>query len=61
MVGRVLSRLARAALTGGKACEPSSAPGVAERAAVGGFRPFASRGPAVMPADMDRIRDEEGA
>jgi hypothetical protein len=59
-VGRVLSRLARATLTGGTPGEPTAAPGVAEPVAVGGFRPFASRGPTVTLADVDRIRDEEG-
>jgi len=58
--GRVPSRLARAALTGSTSAEPMAAPSAAGSAAVGGFRPFASRGPTVTLADVDRIRDEEG-
>jgi hypothetical protein len=56
--GRVLSDLARKALTRGSApagAAPRSAP-----AAVAGFRPFASRGVPVTNDLIDALRDAEG-
>ncbi len=53
--GQVVSRLLRAALAG--AVTPSQQ----SPTATGGFRPFASRGVPVTNADIDRLRDAEGA
>jgi hypothetical protein len=57
--GKVVSQLARQALTGG-----STASGSADRAApatVAGFRPFAARGVAVSNELIDQLRDADGA
>ena len=56
--GGVLSRLARQALTG---LAPAAVGEQAVvRAAVGGFRPFASRGVVVTDALIDALRDRDG-
>jgi hypothetical protein len=51
--GRVISALARQALTA------APATGAAEPEAFYGFRPFASRGNVVTNEDIDRIREED--
>ena len=53
-VGKVISRLARAALSGQVGMSDTQAPGVA------GFRPFAARGTIVTDETIDRLRDAEG-
>ncbi len=53
--GKVLSDLARQALTG--APEPA---GTAEPPPSYGFRPFPSRGAVVTDEDVEHLRDEEG-
>jgi Arc/MetJ family transcription regulator len=61
--GHVLSRLARAALTGHAGAAHAPGASAAEPAApvyASGFRPFASRGSLVTLADVERVRDEEG-
>jgi Arc/MetJ family transcription regulator len=57
--GQVVSMLLRRALAGGAAGGAQ----VAERGqqALGGFRPFASRGSPVTNASIDTLRDAEGA
>ena len=52
--GRVLSALARAALTA-----PPAAPAAQEPAPVYGFRPFPRRGGLVTDALIDRLRDDD--
>jgi hypothetical protein len=55
--GQVVSRLLRSALTGASpAAMKQSDPVIA----VGGFRPFASRGKPVTNEHIDRLRDDEG-
>ncbi len=56
--GQVVSRLLRIALAG--AVTPSQ-PSQPSPTATGSFRPFASRGVPVTNADIDRLRDAEGA
>jgi hypothetical protein len=56
--GKVLSDLARAALTNGQAPLGTNAPAGAP--AVAGFRPFASRGTPVTNELIDALRDAEG-
>lgn len=56
--GRVISDLARQALTQPAAKTANSA---REPAAVHGFRPFPPRGGVVSNEQVDRLRDEEGA
>lgn len=53
--GRVLSELARAALTGSKA-----AAGVAEEKAFYGFKPLAAGGRLVTDDEIERLREREG-
>lgn len=55
--GRVLSELARRALT-----QPMQVPDskLEEPAAIHGFRPFPPRGGVVTNEQVDRIRDEDG-
>lgn len=53
--GKVLSNLARQALTG----RDTAQPGVAERAPSYGFRPFECRGAVVTNDDVDQLRDKE--
>lgn len=54
--GRVLSALARQALTQ----TTSATRGVREPAAFYGFRPIPARGRIVTNTEIDRLRDEEG-
>ena len=54
--GRIISRLAREALTGKRLSAAESR----EEKTVGGFRPFPSRGVVVSNEDVNRLRDEEG-
>lgn len=54
--GAVLSDLARQALTSPPLTARTSA-GRSARAAVGGFRPFASRGGVVTNEQIDRLRE----
>ena len=54
-LGKVISRLAREALSGEHVTDTTEAKGV------GGFRPFASRGLLVTDEAIDRLRDETGA
>ncbi|OOG20798.1 hypothetical protein B1C78_16930 [Thioalkalivibrio denitrificans] len=56
--GRVISRLLREALSG-RVEQTGSISGDSTEA-LGGFRPFPSRGPVVSNAQIDRLRDEEG-
>lgn len=56
--GQVVSSLLRRALAGGLSAGPSTNPGHPE--AVGGFRPFASRGVPVTNHSIDALRDAEG-
>jgi hypothetical protein len=56
--GRVLSDLARQALTRGPAPDPASTRPAAT--SVAGFRPFASRGTPVTNELIDTLRDAEG-
>jgi hypothetical protein len=58
--GRVLSRLARAALTGGNINISSAALNVAEPAAVYGFRPFPKNGLVVTNESINQLKDQEG-
>lgn len=51
--GRVISELARSALT------QIATPGVSKQAAVYGFRPFSSRGRVVTNEMVNKIRDED--
>lgn len=53
--GRVLSELARTALTGSKA-----AAGVAEEKAFYGFKPLAADGRLVTDDEIERLREREG-
>lgn len=53
-LGKVISRLARKALTGERPNDDSATAGV------GGFRPFPSRGTPVINEAIDRLRDCEG-
>lgn len=53
--GRVLSELARAALTG-----PRNAAGVAEEQAFYGFKPLAANGRLVSNDEVERLRESEG-
>jgi len=55
--GRVISDLARRALTQARSSAP---PGVEEPAAVHGFRPLPSRGGVVTNEQVDKLRDDEG-
>lgn len=55
--GRILSRLAREALTG-KHLSPDAES--REEKTVGGFRPFPSRDVVVSNEDVNRLRDKEG-
>jgi hypothetical protein len=56
--GRILSRLAREALT---RCASPEQPesGSSKGRSVGGFRPFSSRGEVVTNEYIDRLRDQE--
>jgi Arc/MetJ family transcription regulator len=56
--GQVVSELMRRALSGGVAA-PAKASTRGARA-LGGFRPFASRGSPVTNAKIDALRDTEG-
>ena len=57
--GKILSRLARQALTGGALTPARADPQSAVLA--GGFRPFARRGTVtVSNEDIERLRDAEG-
>lgn len=56
--GRVLSDLARQALTRGPAPAPSGSN--RQPAPVAGFRPFASRGTPITNDHFDSLRDAEG-
>ena len=53
-LGKVISRLAREALTGPRTGGASGSTGT------GGFRPFPSRGTPVTDEIIDRLRDHEG-
>lgn len=53
--GKVISNLARQALTTGS----SAANDVSEPPAVYGFRPFPQRGHVITDTDVERLRDEE--
>ena len=53
--GKVLSELARAALTG-----PRHAAGVAEEQAFYGFKPLAANGRLVSNDEVERLRESEG-
>ena len=53
--GRVLSELARRALTGSGTALKAEDPG-----AIHGFKPFAPRGPIVTNEVVDGLRDAEG-
>ena len=55
--GRILSRLAREALTGSHSQERQD-PEKGSQA--GGFRPFSSRGQLVTNDQVNRLRDQEG-
>jgi predicted transcriptional regulator len=55
--GRVLSRLAREALTGDYRPEQQEQ---MRSSGVGGFRPFASRGQIVTNEQINCLRDQEG-
>ena len=54
--GRVISDLARAALTA-----PPAAPAAREPRALYGFRPFPRRGGVVTDALIDRLREDDAA
>lgn len=54
-LGKVISRLAREALTGSGTNADEATGGV------GGFRPFPSRGTPVINETVDRLRDEAGS
>lgn len=56
--GRVLSELARRAMT--QPVPERGAKSVREPEAFYGFHPFPSRGPVVSNEHIDRLRDEEG-
>jgi Arc/MetJ family transcription regulator len=58
--GRVLSRLAREALTGGHSQSGTSGLKVAEIPAVYGFRPFPKNGTVVTNESINQLRDQEG-
>jgi hypothetical protein len=53
-LGKVISRLAREALTGRVQSAHADAP------VVGGFRPFAAQGRLVTNTQVDALRDSEG-
>ncbi len=55
--GRVLSRLAREALTGSQSLKPLDS---AADISVAGFRPFAARGHVVGNDQINLLRDQEG-
>ncbi len=55
--GRIISRLAREALTGRRQQE---LPDNAATGAVGGFRPFPARGTMVTNDQINDLRDQEG-
>lgn len=56
--GQVVSSLMRRALAGGAAA--GAQPSEHKQVAVGGFRPFASRGSPVTNHAIDKLRDVEG-
>lgn len=56
--GQVVSALLRRALAGGGLA--GAQPSQQTQAAVGGFRPFVSRGSPVTNAAIDTLRDAEG-
>jgi hypothetical protein len=58
--GRVLSRLARFALTGGNTHESEPAPAVSASVSVYGFRPFAKNCFTVTNDAINQLRDQEG-
>jgi hypothetical protein len=58
--GKVLSRLAREALTGGVSATKGAPVVAAEPAAVYGFRPFPKVGVVVTNEQINRIKDQEG-
>ena len=55
--GRILSRLAREALT--RCASPEQPESGSKDRSVGGFRPFSSRGEVVTNEKIDRLRDQE--
>jgi hypothetical protein len=58
--GRVLSRLAREALTGGQTLVGTLGQNVAEPPAMSGFRPFPKNGSVVTNYSINQLRDHEG-
>jgi hypothetical protein len=58
--GRVLSRLAREALTGGYSQVGITKLNVAEPLAVYGFRPFPKNGSVVTNEAINQLKDQEG-
>jgi hypothetical protein len=58
--GRVLSRLAREALTGGNRQFGSNTLSVAEPRALYGFRPFPKNGSLVTNELINQLKDQEG-
>jgi hypothetical protein len=58
--GRVLSRLARAALTGSNQHGDPPRLKIAESAAVYGFRPFPKNGSVVTNESINQLKDQEG-
>jgi hypothetical protein len=58
--GRVLSRLARAALTGSSAHGGSTTLKASEPSVVYGFRPFPKNGSVVTNESINQLKDQEG-